>query len=123
MFLILVKKMERGIICHIFMFYFSLDRVSYYQRSSLLLSLLCLKSSISSSNISSVSFSGPLRQIHINLSRFVSLNEECKGVQIRFITEKPRSTFEVEGGMSRLTLNKLAKLGKFFKVPSAAKNL
>ena len=51
-------------------------------------------------------FSGPLMQICINLSRFLSLNDERSGVQIKFMAEKPCSAFDVEGRINTLFLSK-----------------
>ena len=51
-----------------------------------------------------------------------SLRDVLSGVQVKFITENPRSTFGIVGGIRGDVLN-VAMFGNFFNEPSAAKYL
>ena len=71
----------------------------------------------------SLNVSGPLMQIRINRSRVDSLRDVLSGVQIKFITENPRSTFDVVGGIRSDVLNNVAVFENCINELSAAKYL
>ena len=73
-----------------------------------------------SSQSESQKFLGPFMLIRINLSRFFSVSEALRFVQTKFITENPRSTFAVEGGINNMILNSLAMFGKVLKLSTTS---
>ena len=59
-------------------------------------------------------------QIRITRSKFALLSDVLSGDQIKFITEKPYSTFDIVEGISKAILNNAARFVNYFKEPSAA---
>ena len=75
------------------------------------LSHVLLNMSTISFNCALVNSGGPLIQSLIKQSKLCSLMDDRNGVQRRFITEKPLSTFDVDGRINKLNLKSLAMLG------------
>ena len=75
------------------------------------LSHVLLNMSTISFNCALVNSGGPLIQSLIKRSKLCSLINDNNGVQRRFITEKPLSKFDVDGGINKLNLKSLAMLG------------
>ena len=96
------------------------SEITFY-KSKCLLSFVFLKISTIFSTSDSLNVSGPLIQICINRSWLNSLSDGLSGVQIKFITKNPRSTFDVVGGIRSDVLNNVAMFGNCFNEPSEAK--
>ena len=67
------------------------------------------------SNCSSLRTFGPPRSICISRSMLFSLRDVRKGDTRRFMTEKPRSTTEVGGGISNTNLKSFNLKNHFYK--------
>ena len=57
---------------------------------------------------------GPSRQIRISRSILFSLRDLSKGDTIRFMTEKPHPTPQVDGGISNVNLKSFILFGKLW---------
>ena len=79
---------------------------------------LSLYMSMIFSSCSSMRNFGPSRQIRISRSTLFSLRDLSKGDTRRFMTEKPRSTPEVNGGISNANFKSFILFGKLWTEPS-----
>ena len=79
---------------------------------------LSLYMSMIFSSCSSLRNFGPSRQIHISPSILFLLRDLCKGDTRRFMTEKPCSTPEVDGGISNASLKGFILFAKLWTEPS-----